>query len=103
MLVSIILGHVVYPRLSSSSDDHIFAAQLFGHRHAVRNVKQVLSLSCSAYSIVLFASVCWWGQCHDTATSGADSSDLRNRDNIWFVYVGELATVSRYSRFCARL
>ena len=33
-------------------------------------------------------------QHHDTATSGVDSSDLRNRDNFGLC-VGELATVSR--------
>ena len=26
--------------------------------------------------------VCWWEQYHDTATSGTDYSDLRNRDNF---------------------
>ena len=30
----------------------------------------------------LFVSVCWWEQYHDTATSGTDSWDFRNRDNF---------------------
>ena len=40
------LERVVYLCLSSSSDSHLIVSQLFGHRHAVRNTKQVLSLSC---------------------------------------------------------
>ena len=37
---------VVYLCLSSLSDSHPIVSQLFGHRHAVRNTEQVLSLSC---------------------------------------------------------
>ena len=40
-------------------------------------------------------------QYHDTVTSGADSLDLRNRDNF-VLCVGELATVSRCCYFCTR-
>ena len=39
--------YVMYPDLSSLSDEHHhFVSQLFGHRQASRNTKQVLSLSC---------------------------------------------------------
>ena len=34
-------------------------------------------------------SVCWWEQYHDTAISGRDSSDLRNRDNTGCVCVAQ--------------
>ena len=40
---------------------------------------------------------------HDTAISGTDYLDLRNRDNFCSVCVGKHVTVSRYCRFCARL
>ena len=35
----------------------------------------------------LFVWVCWWERYHDTAASGTDCPDLRNRDDFWFVYV----------------
>ena len=37
--------------------------------------------------------MCWWEQYHDTATSGTDYSDLRNRDNFCSVCVGKHVTV----------
>ena len=96
---------VVYPDRSSSSG---FVAQLFGHRHAVRNTKQVLSLSCifgsfgvrNRSSLLL---VFWWKQYHDTAISGTDYLDFRNRDNFCSVCVGKHVTVSRYCCYCARV
>ena len=38
----------------------------------------------------------WWKQFHDTAISGTDYLDLRNRVNFCSVCVGEHVTVSRY-------
>ena len=85
----------------------ICCTAFWGHRHAGRNVKQDLSLSCIFGSLdvldrFLLVWVFWWEQYHDTATSGTDYADLRNRDNFCSVCVGKHVTVSRRCRFCAR-
>ena len=98
--------NVVYLCLSSSSDEHHLLHSCLGK--GMRVGKQVLSLSCifGSFGVLdrfLLLLVRWWQQYHDTATSGADYSDLRNRDIWCSVCVGKHVTVSRYCRICARL
>ena len=75
---------VVYPCLSSSSDDHPLWHSCLGTGMRVESQKQVLSISRHLWFIrrrPLFAVVVvgvWWEQYHDTATSGTDYSDLRS-------------------------
>ena len=87
-----LLGHVVSPCLSSSSDEHHCSHSCLGTglRFGTENnfvITVHLWFICLATVFSLFVLVYWWEQCHDTATSGTNCSDLRNRDNYWFVCV----------------
>ena len=85
-----------------------FVAQLFGHRHAGWNVKQVLSLSCIINSFgvlvcllipvgLLVGAVSLY--CH----SWCRVFDINNFGKSFFcVGVGKHVTVSRYCQFCTR-
>ena len=78
---------MVYLYLSSSSNEHHLLHSCLGTGMRVGTYNKFChyraSLVHSASSIVfLLFLVCWWEQYHDTATSGADHSDLRNHDNL---------------------
>ena len=73
---------VCHPHLTSIIVLPAVWAQACGLEH-----KTPLPLSCILGSFVsaavfLFVLVCWWKQYHDTATSGTEYSDFRNRDNF---------------------
>ena len=72
-------------------------AQACGSEHKNKFCHCRASLVHSVSAIVRRCCWCfWWKQFHDTAISGTDYLDLRNRTNFCSVCVGKQVTVSRY-------
>ena len=74
-------------RLSSSSDEDQNSHSYLGTSIRVGTQNNTFVAFVHLYTnyildSVLFVSVCWWEQYRNTATSGTDSSDLRNHDNL---------------------
>ena len=90
---ALFLGRVVYPDPSSSPDEHhhlshscLGTGMRFGTQNKFCHYRASLVQSVSA--IVRRCCWCfWWKQYHDTAISGTDYVDLRNRDNFCSVCV----------------
>ena len=95
---------VVYPDLSSSSDEHhqfFFIAQLCRHRHAGWNAKQVCHYRASLVHSVsaIVRRCCWFGGSSITILLFSGTSLCGH----CAVCVGKHVTVSRYSWYCARV
>ena len=104
-----LLGHVVSPCLSSSSDEHHCSHSCLGTGLAVWNRKQLCHYRASLVHLSprqCFLCSCWCiGGSSVTILPLLEQncSDLRNRDNYWFVCVlGTGYSITILCFFCLR-